>query len=169
MSTHYIIIPNIALDKIKSEEKFGINITTKIDGDKMTFNDVNGNYVHFSLDQNNNVTGFERFGQNNPEDIIEEIESIFGSVCIDEHNESYNRITGTIIDSIEKENEPKLKLFGTHIKINGSFRASTQALTKEEALKNFKDGAYEDDNSFSLGDCESLESELKLEDIDELK
>ena len=167
MSTHYIIIPNIALDKIKSEEKFGINITTKIDGDKMTFNDVNGNYVHFSLDQNNNVTGFERFGQNNPENIIEEIESIFGSVCIDEHNESYNRITGTIIDSIEKENEPKLKTFGALINVTGSLRCLTQALTQEEAFKKFKDGSYEHD-SFCLGDCEVEEDKLRLSDVKEL-
>ena len=63
----------------------------------------------------------------------------------------------------------KLKTFGAIIKVEGTMKCSVKAETKEEALEYFKDGDYDEDGSFSLSDCESLENELKLEDIEEVK
>jgi hypothetical protein len=47
-------------------------------------------------------------------------------------------------------------------------RVSVEATSEKHALELIKDGEYEDDDSFSLQDCETTPEDLTEKDIDEL-
>jgi hypothetical protein len=70
---------------------------------------------------------------------------------------------------IEEQNKPQLKTFITHVPVHGSMRVSVEASSEKEALELIKDGKYTDnDDSFSLQDCETTPEDLTEKDIEEL-
>ena len=77
-------------------------------------------------------------------------------------DDMYHSTSVTIINE-----KPKIT-YAALVPVVGSMRVTVKASSPEEALKLLKEGEYEDADDFCLGDCNTCEEDLTLEDIDEL-
>ena len=109
--------------------------------------------------------------------IIKEYENDnFGKVTTDfsEPEKVVNMYTFIIGEQIVQdyyknpESFKQLRTYCAHIPVHGSMRVSVEATSEKHALELIKDGEYEDDDSFSLQDCETTPEDLTEKDIDEL-
>lgn len=93
---------------------------------------------------------------------LEEFETDFGPNNLifnfpdDDH---YNDVEVTVLTTGE------LVTYTTTINVEGAFHAQVKARSKAEALEMFQNGDFETDGMFSLADCNTLECDLKIEDI----
>lgn len=182
MSTNYAISSFIKLDDIKALSKIHAIDEVKINhinemGQSLNFiRDRAGNYLCFYLyniigsteDQRKYVTSFDRFGLNNVQLILDIIEQECQVQIIPEHESSYDSISKNSYENFKNKDKPQLKTYCTHISVRGEMRVSVEASSEKEALELIKNGEYEDDDSFSLQDCETLTEDLTEKDIDEL-
>ena len=186
MSTNYAISSFIKLDDIKALSKIHAIDEVKINyinemGQSLNFiRDRAGNYLCFYLhnmvgstviapkDQRKYVTSFDRFGSNNVQLILDIIEQECQVQIIPEHEDSYDSISKNSYENFKNKDKPQLKTYCAHVPVHGSMRVSVEASSEKEALELIKDGQYEDDNSFSLQDCETTPEDLTEKDIDEL-
>ena len=182
MSTNYAISSFIKLDDIKALSKIHAIDEVKINhinemGQSLNFiRDRAGNYLCFYLysevdateDQRKYVTSFDRFGANNVQLILDIIEQECQVQIIPEHESSYDSISINANENFKNKDKPQLKTYCAHVPVHGSMRVSVEASSEKEALELIKDGQYEDDNSFSLQDCETTPEDLTEKDIDEL-
>mgnify|MGYP006255600913 CR=1 FL=1 len=65
----------------------------------------------------------------------------------------------------EKKKE-KIVTYSAIINVEGAFRATVKAKSKAEALEMFHNGDFEGDDMFSLMDCQSLEHDLNIKNIE---
>lgn len=86
MSTYYKPTETIPLNEIKKLKEFEV-IVEKEEGKKLFFDGTN--YLHFQDDGNDNVTDILRYGGNNPNNILDALESNFKIRMIDEYDERY--------------------------------------------------------------------------------
>ena len=109
--------------------------------------------------------------------IIKEYENDnFGKVTTDfsEPEKVVNMYTFIIGEQIVQdyyknpESFKKVKTFTAHVQIEGLMTITCEAISEKEALEKFKDHEYEEDDSFSLQDCEQRDDLISLSDIDEL-
>ena len=63
---------------------------------------MNGNYLHF-YDDTKFIIGFTRYGRNNVEDIINEIQFNTGVLIFDEHSSQYEALFFQDLDEEERE------------------------------------------------------------------
>jgi hypothetical protein len=74
-------------------------------------------------------------------------------------DDHYNDVEVTVLT------EEELVTYTAIIEVKGAFRAEVQATSKAEALNMFHNGDFEENEMFSLGDCQSFETHLDIEDI----
>lgn len=182
MSTSYALSSFIKLDdikaltKISSIEDVKVNYINEVRQSVNYIKDQAGNYLTFYLydvigsteDQRKYVTSFDRFGSNNVQLILDTIEQECQVQIIPEHESSYESISKNSYENFKNKDKPQLKTYCAHVPVHGLMRVSVEASSEKEALELIKDGQYEDDNSFSLQDCETTPEDLTEKDIDEL-
>ena len=182
MSTNYAISSFIKLDDIKALSKIHAIDEVKINhinemGQSLNFiRDRAGNYLCFYLyniigsteDQRKYVTSFDRFGANNVQLILDIIEQECQVQIIPEHEDSYDSISKNSYENFKNKDKPKLKTFRSHVQVEGLMTITCEAISEKEALEKFKNHEYEEDDSFSLQDCEQRDDLISLSDIDEL-
>jgi hypothetical protein len=109
--------------------------------------------------------------------IIKEYENDnFGKVTTDfsEPEKVVNMYTFIIGEQIVQdyyknpESFKKVKMYSACVRVEGLMHITCEATSEKEALEKFKDHEYEEDDSFSLQDCEQRDDLISLSDIDEL-
>ena len=98
MSTYYRPSEPIAIKEIEKRCKDDFKVLYKYDEllingevqDGQWFRDNNGNFLHFALNDKKEVIDIFRYGSNNPEFILDTLESCFTVYIVSEHDEDYD-------------------------------------------------------------------------------
>ena len=90
MSTYYRPSEPIAIKEIEKRCKDDFKVLYKFDGrEGQYFRDNEGNILHFALNEKKEVIDIFRYGGNNPEFILDTLESCFCIYTISEYDEEY--------------------------------------------------------------------------------
>ena len=93
MSTDYIINKPIPLNKVKKIKGIKVKkFTDKKDKGKYHTIFDGKNYLHYTFNDNNELTGLTRYGGNNESNIIEKIEEYCDCAFVSEHEKMFQYI-----------------------------------------------------------------------------
>jgi len=103
MSTYYRPTEPIPLQKIiksKGLKKLGLEV---IEDDNGTYFHLEGDYIHYATDNENNVIDLFRYGRNNADNILDPLLDEFGIDFISEYDEEF-------YDNLRHENTPVIQI-----------------------------------------------------------
>lgn len=154
------------------------SISIKVQLDSMKYKEIleeydNCLYFNFPHDEDNYDDTEVTLCNYTKDDLVNSLSDLSNQLTSNKTNiketiETLKNVVSGYTNQIEKEETKDLKTYIAHIKVQGQIGCSVEAENEEQALQMFKDGEYEQGTEFSLSDCEICESELTLEDVDQL-
>lgn len=154
------------------------SISIKVQLDSMKYKEIleeydNCLYFNFPHDEDNYDDTEVTLCNYTKDDLVNSLSDLSNQLTSNKTNiketiETLKNVVSGYTNQIEKEETKDLKTYCAHVPVHGSMRVSVEASSEKEALELIKKGKYENDNSFSLQDCETTPKDLTEKDIEEL-